>query len=161
MQMKGQGKSKSKRGVNMGVSDRIETFIMELLKDEEDWVQIGRNELAAIFNCVPSQINYVISTRFSPERGYMVESRRGGGGCLKIRRISTADDVSYVISLIGNEIDYSDAKALITYLYTRGKIEENMASVILAGISDNSLSAAGDAKNRIRALSLKNMLSNI
>ena len=145
----------------MGVSDRIETFIMELLKDEEDWVQIGRNELAAIFNCVPSQINYVISTRFSPERGYVVESRRGGGGCLKIRRISTADDISYVISLIGNEIDYSDMKALLTHLYTRGRIEELTANIILAGLSDNSLSPAGAAKNRVRATSLKNMLSNI
>ena len=63
----------------MGISDKIEAFILELMKQEqEDWLKIQRNELAQIFGCVPSQINYVISTRFNPERGYMVESKRGG-----------------------------------------------------------------------------------
>ena len=69
----------------MGVSDRIEAFILELLKDDEDFIEIGRNELASVFNCVPSQINYVISTRFTSDKGYLVESKRGGGGCLKIK----------------------------------------------------------------------------
>ncbi|MBR0088696.1 MAG: CtsR family transcriptional regulator, partial [Clostridia bacterium] len=59
----------------MGMSDRIEAFITELLKDDTDeWLEIKRNELASVFGCVPSQINYVIQTRFSPEQGYMVES---------------------------------------------------------------------------------------
>lgn len=71
----------------MGKSDKIEAFILELIKQEEaEWTKIQRNELAQIFGCVPSQINYVISTRFSPERGYMVETRRGGGGYVLIRR---------------------------------------------------------------------------
>ena len=61
----------------MGLSDRIEAFITELLKDEDDWLNLKRNELAEVFNCVPSQINYVISTRFNRDRGYVVESRRG------------------------------------------------------------------------------------
>ena len=65
----------------MGISDRIEAFITALIEAEEDMcIDLKRNELAGIFNCVPSQINYVISTRFNPERGYAVESRRGGGG---------------------------------------------------------------------------------
>ena len=73
----------------MGVSDKIESFITELLKNEDDeWLELRRNELATFFNCVPSQINYVISTRFNPEHGFVVESRRGGGGYLRIRRIS-------------------------------------------------------------------------
>lgn len=142
----------------MGISDRIETFIMELLKDEDDWVEIGRNELASIFHCVPSQINYVIRTRFSPQRGYAVESKRGGGGCLKIRRVDAEDEISHVISLIGEGIDFADTKALVTYLYTKGKISENNADIILAGLSDKSLAEAGYYKNRIRAVSLKNML---
>ena len=67
--------------IKMAMSDRIEAFITELLKEEmSDGIELGRNELASIFNCVPSQINYVISTRFNPEKGYIVESRRGGGG---------------------------------------------------------------------------------
>ena len=69
----------------MGMSDRIEAFILELLKEDDEWLEIGRNELASVFNCVPSQINYVISTRFGPDRGYIVESRRGGGGYLRIK----------------------------------------------------------------------------
>ena len=73
--------------IKMGMSDRIESFILELLKDSDDWLEIGRNELASVFNCVPSQINYVISTRFNSDKGYIVESRRGGGGYLKIKRI--------------------------------------------------------------------------
>ena len=70
----------------MRMSDIIEKFIKELF-NEKDSIEIQRNELAEYFNCVPSQINYVISTRFSPERGYYVESRRGGGGNIKIKRI--------------------------------------------------------------------------
>ena len=142
----------------MGVSDKIETFIMELLKDEDDWVEIGRNELASIFHCVPSQINYVIRTRFSPQRGYEVESRRGGGGCLKIRRVGTEDELAHVISLVKDEIDFADAKALVTYLYSEEKLSKTSSMIILAALGDNSLCEAGGAKNKIRAKLLKNML---
>ena len=123
----------------MGISDRIESFITELLKDEDNWVEIGRNELASIFNCVPSQINYVISTRFSPERGYIVESRRGGGGCLKIKRINADDTVGQIISLITNEIDFADANALLLTLYRQGKIGEHEINIIRSAISDKNM----------------------
>lgn len=62
----------------MRMSDVIEEFIKDLFIEEEEYIEIQRNELAEYFNCVPSQINYVISTRFSPSQGYYVESRRGG-----------------------------------------------------------------------------------
>lgn len=142
----------------MGISDRIETFIMELLKNEDDFVEVGRNELASIFQCVPSQINYVIKTRFSPQRGYIVESKRGGGGCLRIRRIDAEEETSYVLSLIGDSIDYQNGKALIGYLYQKGKINASSAEIMLAGISDKSLYAAGEKKNNVRAQCLKNMI---
>lgn len=144
----------------MGVSDKIESFITELLKDGND-VEIGRNELAAIFNCVPSQINYVISTRFSPRRGFVVESRRGGGGFLRIRKIEISDDISYVMEVIGNEIGFSDMKALLEYLYSRNKLSTREVNLILAGLSDKSLSDCGESKNKVRANSLKNMLIGI
>ena len=73
--------------MSMRLSELIEAYIKELMEDNDDFVEFGRNELAEHFNCVPSQINYVIQTRFSPERGYYVESRRGGGGNIKIKRI--------------------------------------------------------------------------
>ena len=95
----------------MGISDRIEAFILELMKQEQaEQLRIQRNELAQLFGCVPSQINYVISTRFSPERGYAVESRRGGGGYVTIRRLpqervriytadtATADQAEHLIA---------------------------------------------------------------
>ena len=144
----------------MGISDKIETFITELLKDGDD-VEIGRNELAAIFNCVPSQINYVISTRFSPQRGFVVESKRGGGGFLKIRKIEITDDMSYVMKVIGDEIGFSDMKALLEYLYSHKSLSAREVNLILTGLSDKSLSACREAKNKVRASSLKNMLINI
>ena len=66
------------RGDEMRLSDMIEQFIKEMLQDDEGYIEIQRNELAEHFNCVPSQINYVISTRFNPNQGYYVESKRGG-----------------------------------------------------------------------------------
>ena len=79
----------------MGMSDRIEAFIIELMRQEqEDWLRIQRNELAQLFGCVPSQINYVISTRFGPDKGYIVESRRGGGGCVMIKRADSAGSMT-------------------------------------------------------------------
>ena len=70
------------------MSDMIEEFIKELF-DDEDYIEIQRNDLAEHFNCVPSQINYVISTRFKPSQGYYVESKRGGGGHISIRKVNT------------------------------------------------------------------------
>ena len=81
----------------MRMSDKIESFILELLKQEkDDWLRIQRNELAEIFGCVPSQINYVLQTRFSPERGYIVDSQRGGGGCVRIRRVQPSGGITAI-----------------------------------------------------------------
>ena len=72
----------------MGISDLIASFLQDSLDTAEDGVlEVQRSELAQRFNCVPSQINYVMSTRFSPERGYIVESRRGGNGYIRITRV--------------------------------------------------------------------------
>ena len=71
----------------MGISDIIANFILEEISEAEGTAELQRAELAQRFNCVPSQINYVISTRFSPEHGYIVESRRGGNGYIRITRV--------------------------------------------------------------------------
>ena len=105
-----------------GISDRIEGFIMELLKDEapDTWLELRRNELASVFGCVPSQINYVISTRFSPDHGYIVESRRGGGGYLRIKRVENGDSPIYsAIKAISGSIDYPGSKRHIDELLRR------------------------------------------
>ena len=72
----------------MRMSDMIEDFIKDLF-EEDDLVEIQRNDLAQKFNCVPSQINYVIATRFKPSQGYYVESKRGGGGSIKIKKVNS------------------------------------------------------------------------
>ena len=83
----------------MKLSNIIEEFIKDLFNDESDYIEIGRNELAEQFNCVPSQINYVISTRFKPSQGYYVESKRGGGGHIKIRKIDSNKNNSTIIHI--------------------------------------------------------------
>ena len=74
----------------MRMTDVIEEFIKELFEEDNDYIEIQRNDLAEHFNCVPSQINYVISTRFKPSQGYYVESKRGGGGHITIKKIKTS-----------------------------------------------------------------------
>ena len=145
----------------MGTSDRIESFILELLKnDDGDWLEIGRNELASVFNCVPSQINYVISTRFNADRGYIVESRRGGGGYLRIKKIKHDgnDLICKKNKKIGTSIDYSTAKSIIVYLTSSKIIDNKTAELITAAISDKSIPQNIDRRDDIRANILKNML---
>ena len=136
--MKGQRKSKSNTndGRNgsdkMGITDKIEAFILELMKQENDeWLTIQRNELADIFGCVPSQINYVISTRFSPERGYTVISRRGGGGCVKIKHTEPSGGVTE-----------TEAVNEIKRMVSGGIINEREAALMKAAVTDEVLRTA-------------------
>lgn len=129
----------------MGMSDRIEAFLLELLKQDEDDVKIQRNELAQLFGCVPSQINYVISTRFGPERGYAVESRRGGGGYITIRRLKRRAD----------SIGEKEAVDLIETLYGEGRLSEQAASLMAAAVSAKELTDGS------RAGVLNNMLASL
>ena len=139
----------------MGISDKIEAFIMELMK--EDYAEFGRNELADIFGCVPSQINYVISTRFNPEKGYSVESRRGGGGYIKIRRVNIGG-IDALAESIGDCCDYGKAKSVINYLYERNLIEKQAAKILLCAISDRSIPINQPVRDRLRANILKNAI---
>ena len=141
----------------MGISDRIESFIMELLKGEAEYAEFGRNELAEIFGCVPSQINYVISTRFNPEKGYTVESQRGGGGYIKIKRIPI-EKAKDAIAFIGKSCNFREAKAVINQLYGKGHITKETAKVLTAAVSDNAISVPNPQRDAIRANILKNAL---
>lgn len=131
----------------MGISDKIEAFILELMKQEdEEWLKLQRNELAQIFGCVPSQINYVISTRFSPDKGYIVRSRRGGGGCVQIRRIERTAPTGDTDSSITEE----DAYDIIYGLTSKHIITQREGEIIKTALSDDALSSAED-RGRIRA----------
>lgn len=141
----------------MGISDRIEAFIIELMK-EEGQAELKRNELAGLFECVPSQINYVISTRFSPERGYAVESRRGGGGYMRIRRICNDNTISSAICAIGERLDYQKACAYIKNLLDMNKISDECAGIMEAAVSDTALNIDSQQKDKLRASIMKSML---
>ena len=146
----------------MRLSNIIEEFIKNMLEENRE-IELQRNELANYFNCVPSQINYVISTRFSPERGYSVESRRGGGGYIKITRTAPNDEgyIIHAVNSVGNSISMTNCKALLQDIYALGIINEREAKIIIAALSDNSIPVISSQKGIVRAKMLKNILVNL
>ena len=148
----------------MKLSNLIEEFIKEMIEAENGIAELQRNELAMRFNCVPSQINYVISTRFSPERGYIVESRRGGGGYIKITRAVLDDEENYlkkVLSYVGDYISQTDATAIIQNLYELDIISQREGKIIIAALRDNAIAINPPERDFVRAKILKNILVNI
>lgn len=145
----------------MKISDSIETFIRELLEAQSS-VELKRNELASYFNCVPSQINYVIQTRFTTERGYLVESRRGGGGYVKITRVQLENNnlIEHILNNMGRSVDIMTIEAILNTLYVNNNIGSGEAKIIMTACSNNSLSAIPDGplKNIVRADIFKNLL---
>lgn len=146
----------------MKLSNIIEEFIKEMLAESRE-VELQRNELASRFNCVPSQINYVISTRFSPERGYSVESRRGGGGYIKITRTAPENEnyILHLIETIGNHISAASSTAVLQELYNCDLISHKEAKIIMAALSDSSLIIQRPERDIVRAKMLKNILINL
>ncbi len=146
----------------MAISDLIASFIMEALEDSDGSAELQRSELAEMFKCVPSQINYVISTRFSPERGYVVESRRGGGGYIRISRVRVSDSksaVMHTINSLGSELDVRTAAAFLSNAVHVGAVEKHDAELMLAAISDKALRAVPrELRDTVRASVLKYML---
>lgn len=146
----------------MRMSDIIEEFIKELFDDEEE-IEIQRNELAEQFNCVPSQINYVIATRFKPDQGYYVESRRGGGGHITIRKVTNtkSDYLMHIINNIGNSITDNEAKILISDFLTYDLVNTKEGKLLRVATSDNVLDLPKEIRDKLRANILKNMLLNL
>ena len=147
----------------MRISDVIEEFIKDLLDENNEFVEIKRNELAEHFHCVPSQINYVISTRFKPSQGYYVESKRGGGGNIKIKKVynNKSDYFMHVINNIGKEITSNEVDILISDFLTYKIISETEAKLLKVATSDNVLKLNTDIKDEVRARIFKNMLLNL
>ncbi|MCI9376393.1 MAG: CtsR family transcriptional regulator, partial [Oscillibacter sp.] len=139
----------------MGISDLIASFLQDCLDASGDGVlEVQRNDLAQRFNCVPSQINYVMSTRFSPERGYIVESRRGGNGYIRITRVQVDRQtlLMHVINSLGDEIDLPSVRAILGNLNQAGALDGDLARTLLAAVGDKALAAVPrDLRNRVRA----------
>lgn len=147
----------------MNISDIIESFINERINGEGGYTEIRRNELAEHLGCVPSQINYVISTRFTTERGYTVESRRGGGGYISIKRViyPANDTIMHIVKRVGSSIDFASAKAIIKSLYEYDVISRREAEIMISVLGDRVLPLGREQRNSLRATLLKNMLMQL
>lgn len=147
----------------MRLSEVIEQYIKDMFSDDDDFVEFGRNELAQYFNCVPSQINYVISTRFNPEKGYYVESRRGGGGNIKIKRINVTKDkyVMHIIKSINHDLTQQDAELLIQDLLDYDVISEIEYKLLRVATSDKVLNLPKEYRDAVRTRVFKNMILNL
>ena len=147
----------------MRMSDVIEEFIKDLFDEDNESIEIQRNELAEHFNCVPSQINYVISTRFKPSQGYYVESRRGGGGHITIRKVNNSKEnyILHIINNIGNELTANEVDILISDFLTYSIISKKEAKLLKVATSDNVLRLPKEVKDQLRARIFKNMLLNL
>ncbi len=126
----------------MNISDIIEEFIKSTLGDE-DKLQLSRNDLANYFSVAPSQINYVLTTRFNVDKGYVVESKRGGGGSVTIIRISQNLDeiIPHILNEIDkvNELTFNKASDILDRLEFEQIIDEHEKEIIKSAISDKAL----------------------
>ena len=150
----------------MRLSDTIESFIKALLQEDQPEVELKRNELAEYFHCAPSQINYVLATRFTPDHGYVTSSQRGGGGCIRIVRVrrTMGDHLSYLLNeRIGDSLDSQSAQILCAQLAERKAVTLEQAQVMAAAVSSQALSAPipENVKNALRAKIFKCMLLTV
>lgn len=146
----------------MGISDLIASFLQESLDESDGGVlEVQRSDLAQRFNCVPSQINYVMSTRFSPKHGYIVESRRGGNGYIRITRVRVDRQtlLMHVINSVGDGLDLPSARAILSNLVSSGALEEGVGETMLICMGDKALGAVPrEMRDAVRAEAMKQVL---
>lgn len=148
----------------MRISDEITAYILQCMEQAENGAaELQRNLLAEELGCVPSQITYVLSSRFTPAQGYVVESRRGGGGYIRIRRVPVQKEITplmHVVNSIGEELVPAAAEAILQSMVYQGFITKRAASIMAAALSDRSYrDIPADLRDRLRALQLKQMLT--
>lgn len=142
------------------MSDMIEEYLKKTLK-EEGKVEIQRNEVADLFDCVPSQINYVINSRFTIQHGYVVESKRGGGGYIRIIEIkvnNNAELLEQMNDIIGNKLTEKEAQIIINTLYRNDLMTEREAQIMLAAVDQDNYTKQEIIDNQIRASILSSMV---
>ncbi len=148
----------------MKMSDLVADYIMKLLDEKDGNAEIKRNELASDLGCVPSQINYVITSRFTPEQGYIVESRRGGGGYIRITRVTTDKRVvmMHIINSVGDSISSAEAGAVLGNMRERHMLSDYDYLMISTALSDKSYTAVTqNVRDRLRAALMKNLLVTV
>ena len=125
------------------LTDVIAKMIEEMLNEGNGILELQRNEMAGRIGCVPSQISYVISSRFTPERGYIIESRKGSGGCIRIvrKQMEKSEYLMHFFCAIGNSIDEAEAYAYLSNLADAGLIGEQGYRIAKSALSNAALSA--------------------
>lgn len=146
----------------MRMSDLITREIIRMLNEsEENTAEIQRNEFAGIIGCAPSQINYVLASRFTPEHGYIIESRRGGGGYIRIKRVmlNSSSAFMHIINSIGDNIDSMSTRIVIENCLEAGLISAEIARLMAAAVSNTVMQTVPPVlKDNLRATILKQML---
>ncbi len=148
----------------MLISDYIAQIIEEMLEDGGGRTEVRRNDLASRLGCVPSQINYVITSRFTPEKGYLIESRRGGGGYIRIVRAQMTKNeyLMHAFHAIGDELDERTAAAFTVNLFERSVINEREALLIKSAVSQAALERVDPKnKNHVRADIMRHIIMTL
>lgn len=147
------------------ISDLVEELIKKMIRENNGSVEISRSELADQANCVPSQITYVLSTRFTNNHGYLVESRRGGGGWIRIQQVQVSSPSHYLmhaVNGIGRQLTQHQADVLIQNFIDYDVVLEREARLIRSALSDQVLNRVSiEKRDRIRSMLLKNMLTSL
>ena len=135
----------------MLISDHIAKIIEEMISEGGGVTEVRRNDLASRIGCVPSQINYVITSRFTPERGYIIESRRGGGGYIRIvkAQMTKNEYLMHFFHAISGGLDEKNASAFILNLFERGVIDEREAMIIKSALCTSSLEKVQPSERNI------------
>ena len=143
-------------------SDIIEAYLKKIL-EEDSMIEIRRTEMADLFNCVPSQINYVINTRFTIQRGYTVESKRGGGGYIRIEKVQISNHQQFlaqVNQLFEDELTERNAQGIIHKLYEEKLLTKREGNLLLTAVSKAVLGRTKD-EDAVRAAILHGMLERL
>ncbi len=147
------------------LTDMIERTILDLIEEQDGACEIARNAFAAEMQVAPSQITYVISTRFSHRHGYLVESRRGGSGYVRIRRIPYSDDadhIMYLVRSVADSLSQHDATVLLEQLMGKELLSRELALLMRAALSDASLRRVDiGRRDRVRSDLFRNMLTRV
>lgn len=149
----------------MLITEKIAAMIEQMLEEAGGTAEIRRNDFAGRIGCVPSQINYVISSRFSPQHGYIVESRRGGGGYIKITRVrmDTSTLLMHVFASVGEILSENEVRSYLAVLLQNEIISPEDVKIYAAMMSDNSLSAIErrELRDAVRADMFKTLVLNL
>ncbi|WP_125608452.1 CtsR family transcriptional regulator [Lapidilactobacillus bayanensis] len=146
------------------ISDIIEAYLKQILAEQQQ-IEINRSDIAAQFNCVPSQINYVIKTRFNEQQGYWVESKRGGGGYIRIEKLQSTDLDDYLqhlLELVGTQITENDLQMFLQQLYDNQLLTKREAQIMAIMGEHKTLNVSNqEAEETLRANLLIALLNSL